>query len=1218
MRIRDFFWKLRQNINPVSFMVIGNGSLIAYERSGSSPINSKPKALSLTASGAVKYGPAYAPIPVNPELYGVALNALSGTDRGGADTLTVTGPERYRALPGARVNYCHNPSFETNTNGWGGGTATIQRVGTDVSNGAFALEITASGAGIYQGCPYTMPSSVNPFAGGQQVTVSFDTTLKSGNASWSVQGFSVKADGSSTDLGEQVFTPTSSKTRKTFTFTLGAGAHRLSFYIWHVPASASLMVIDAVQIEPGAVATAYFDASLSTAPDAKWMDPITGYAGTAHASPSVERAGLWVQEATTNATTDPSFEAAAIATGWQTNGSAVISKVATHAYVGAGAGKVSCTASVNDGIRPQVLSAAATGQAWSMQARVRAFAAGDIGKTIKLALTEWDAANAFITTQISSAFTLTDAWQLATFTATLNGGVNTAKVVPFVVNGAAVAVDFVLDAHQHEQKAYATAYCDGSLGTGHTWSGTANASASSRTAVADSIAAPGRISGRRGSMCGWFTLDVINASQGGNGLWGAGQYYVTTDDRIAMWVNSARAVRIDWGNSGDAVAATPAISGNAAVTVGTMFFVYAEWDDAYIGFSLNNGAKFTGSRVLGAGNLANNIRIGMYGDGSVNLDGFAYGVQFFDQPLQPEDQTALYNGGVPVRPDFTQFAGRYMEVPRTNLVFNPCFTNNVTGWTTSAGGSQVRVTDSVLGPTANSISGSGVSSGSGPFSTSGIALTNGKIPHTVSFDAVSRSGATDWKVDWYELDAAGSVIIANGGSVAFTAPATPTRLTFAYVPTQTGTHRVTAFVRRVTAVAGAIDVTNVVIEPSYQLGTPRFFCGMIGDGVWIDPLTGLLGSAHASPSMNQVGFFPEEAETENVPDPIFGNAAISTYWGGAGTTPAVVTKDTTYGWLGAQAAKVVCGAATDSINGTFTTLISAANGQTWTGLAALRGTAGQTVKLDIVERDAGGTQVLVNQSPTITLSDSWILVPYTVTLSGGGTVAKVTIRVESVSGAQTFWVGYLGLRQKGYATSPVVGSLGTGYTWAGTAHASASTRAKMSASVDEVGRVSSLRGSFMARVQWLENVSTGNKTVFAVGHWATGGKDYESMRIAGSKIAIIETSNGTSQSGILGTNPTLILGKQYLFYMEWNGTVLGLAQDELTKLVGARAAPSGVIDPNNLYLGSENESIGVGQQIDGIISNILITDLRPLTDAERTKTRRRALPWTWDMFEKAS
>ena len=41
---------------------------------------------------------------------------------------------------------------------------------------------------------------------------------------------------------------------------------------------------------------------------------------------------------------------------------------------------------------------------------------------------------------------------------------------------------FYIDGAQCEAKAYPTPYCDGSLGTGHAWTGTAHASTSTRTA----------------------------------------------------------------------------------------------------------------------------------------------------------------------------------------------------------------------------------------------------------------------------------------------------------------------------------------------------------------------------------------------------------------------------------------------------------------------------------------------------------------------------------------------------------------------------------------------------------------------------------------------------------------------------------------------------------------------------------------------------------------
>ena len=60
------------------------------------------------------------------------------------------------------------------------------------------------------------------------------------------------------------------------------------------------------------------------------------------------------------------------------------------------------------------------------------------------------------------------------------------------------------DAVQLEEKAYVTPYCDGSLGNGHSWSGTTHASTSSRTATVLSYPVSGNIDFNQGSVGFWI------------------------------------------------------------------------------------------------------------------------------------------------------------------------------------------------------------------------------------------------------------------------------------------------------------------------------------------------------------------------------------------------------------------------------------------------------------------------------------------------------------------------------------------------------------------------------------------------------------------------------------------------------------------------------------------------------------------------------------------
>lgn len=81
----------------------------------------------------------------------------------------------------------------------------------------------------------------------------------------------------------------------------------------------------------------------------------------------------------------------------------------------------------------------------------------------------------------------TDRWLRYSTTITTNSdtvGVNCWIVVP---SGEGVSGAVYIDAVQFEQKTVATDYCDGSLGTGYSWSGTAHNSSSSRAASSTSV-----------------------------------------------------------------------------------------------------------------------------------------------------------------------------------------------------------------------------------------------------------------------------------------------------------------------------------------------------------------------------------------------------------------------------------------------------------------------------------------------------------------------------------------------------------------------------------------------------------------------------------------------------------------------------------------------------------------------------------------------------------
>jgi hypothetical protein len=101
----------------------------------------------------------------------------------------------------------------------------------------------------------------------------------------------------------------------------------------------------------------------------------------------------------------------------------------------------------------------------------------------------------------SSEYTATTEWTRYTYTATYGAG-STDRQCGFIsTNG----VEIYFDAVQLEQGAAATPYCDGSLGDGHAWTGTAQASSSTRAEAKLTYNATGNISATAGTIMAWVS-----------------------------------------------------------------------------------------------------------------------------------------------------------------------------------------------------------------------------------------------------------------------------------------------------------------------------------------------------------------------------------------------------------------------------------------------------------------------------------------------------------------------------------------------------------------------------------------------------------------------------------------------------------------------------------------------------------------------------------------
>lgn len=175
--------------------------------------------------------------------------------------------------------------------------------------------------------------------------------------------------------------------------------------------------------------------------------------------------GLVVEEATTNRILNPSIETNT--TGWDA-GSAAISRDAIYSVFGDYALKIiTDNIAFGEGASALVTAETAANTEYTLSVWLRG------SGTVQLWI--WDTADA---TQLGPVITLTDQWTRHQMTATFGAG-----AVRRVGIGTDIqqAITYYCDGFQLEASAYATSYCDGSLGTGYAWTGAAHGSTSTRT-----------------------------------------------------------------------------------------------------------------------------------------------------------------------------------------------------------------------------------------------------------------------------------------------------------------------------------------------------------------------------------------------------------------------------------------------------------------------------------------------------------------------------------------------------------------------------------------------------------------------------------------------------------------------------------------------------------------------------------------------------------------
>ncbi|HHB12086.1 MAG TPA: hypothetical protein ENK62_02670, partial [Chromatiales bacterium] len=179
---------------------------------------------------------------------------------------------------------------------------------------------------------------------------------------------------------------------------------------------------------------------------------------------------IQVAEATTNVLSNPSFE---ISGYWSTSDTLTYE---TNGFIGSYCGKVTYASGSATTIYQDYSVSGASGDPWTGSAYVWA-EGNNVGKSVAVIVYTYESGT---WVNSSTTVTLTSTPQRVVVTHTATGTYTTVRF-RVQMNDTTSGAFFFVDACQLEQKGYATPYCDGSLGPGHSWSGTAHASTSTRT-----------------------------------------------------------------------------------------------------------------------------------------------------------------------------------------------------------------------------------------------------------------------------------------------------------------------------------------------------------------------------------------------------------------------------------------------------------------------------------------------------------------------------------------------------------------------------------------------------------------------------------------------------------------------------------------------------------------------------------------------------------------
>lgn len=283
-------------------------------------------------------------------------------------------------------------------------------------------------------------------------------------------------------------------------------------------------------------------------------------------------------------------------------------------------------------------------------------------------------------------------------------------------------------------------------------------------------------------------------------------------------------------------------------------------------------------------------------------------------------------------------------------------------------------------------------------------------------------------------------------------------------------------------------------------------------------------------------------------------------------------------------------------------------------IRAVGATIGKTGRMYAFSTGGPSASQSLTLVASVPLTGAWQLVSGSGTLDAAGhTDFALFFGVNGAQVGDILEITAVAVTDRPYRASYVDGSLGTGYAWSGTPHASRSTRTASRLSYTPPAGRQTITGSIAIRARRPAiTTSSGEPWIWRWAPPAATPGDHLGARLGlnGQYVMTARTGNVDAITGA-GTVGGHVVGTPYTHYMEWTATTVRIVSERGEQTVARTVAPYGATspDPVAILFGQD----GGGQFFGGEIESVLMFD-RPLTAQQRATLFELPATWTWDLL----